>query len=143
VTHRRRHSPTASRACRLAVVNLALLPILTAGCSPAPTPSPGPIQTASIVAPVSGTPTPSDAPSTSPVTGVLIDIDAAGLSQVTAFTLRLDDGRQLTFRIGTLENGAEFPPGHLAEHLATSSPVRVFFRREGPALVAYRLEDAG
>ena len=48
----------------------------------------------------------------------------------------------MTFKIGTLENGAEFPPGHLAEHLATSSPVRVYFRAEGPDLVVYRLEDA-
>ena len=44
--------------------------------------------------------------------------------------------------VGTLENGVEFPPGHLAEHLASSSPLRVFFRPEGDRLVVYRLEDA-
>ena len=61
---------------------------------------------------------------------------------MTAFTLRTNSGQQVTFRIGTLENGDLFPPGHLAEHLATSSPVRVFFRQDGADLVAYRLEDA-
>lgn len=79
----------------------------------------------------------------SPVTGVLLDIDSSGLSAVEGFTLRLDDGRSLVLRIGTLENGEAFPVGHLAEHLATSSPIRVFFRADGPDLVVYRLEDAG
>ncbi len=51
--------------------------------------------------------------------------------------------REISFRIGVLENGAEFPPGHLAEHLASSTPVRVFFRVEGPDLIVYRIEDAG
>lgn len=138
---RPRHRP--SGVALAAVIITALLPVLAAACSPAPTPSPGPIQTASIVAPVSGTPAVSGLGLVSPVTGVLTHIDAAGLAEVTAFTLRLDDGREVTFRIGTLENGAEFPPGHLAEHLATSAPVRVFFRAEGLGLVVYRLEDAG
>ena len=46
-----------------------------------------------------------------------------------------------TSEIGILENGAQFPPGHLAEHMANASPVRVFFRDEGGQLVVYRLED--
>ena len=77
----------------------------------------------------------------SPVTGVLTHIDAAGLTQVAGFTLRIADGRELAFTIGTLENGNVFAPGHLVEHLQALSPVRVFFRREGQALVVYRLED--
>ena len=51
-------------------------------------------------------------------------------------------GQQLTFRLGTLDNGVQFPPGHLHEHLATASPVRVFFRVDGGQLVVYHLEDA-
>ena len=78
----------------------------------------------------------------SPVIGVLTHIDAAGLTQVTGFTLRLNDGREIGFRIGLLENGSVFPPGHLVEHLQALSPIRVFFRRNGDALVVYRLEDA-
>ena len=82
------------------------------------------------------------AAATSPMTGVPIDIEAAGLSQVTAFTIRTNAGAEQRFLVGTLENAVDFPPGHLAEHLATSSPIRVFFRVEGSDLVAYRLEDA-
>ncbi len=83
--------------------------------------------TASIEVPASGSP----GALTSPVIGVLLTIDAKGLTDVKGFTLRTGDGRELVFEIGTLENGAEFPPGHLAEHLAGSTPVRVFFRADG------------
>ena len=110
-----------------------------AACSAAPATTPGPIATSSLSVPASGTP---GAEPTSPVDGVLTDIESEGLTKVTAFILRTSDGRSILFKIGTLENGAEFPPGHLAEHLATSLPVRVYFRAEGPDLVAYRLEDA-
>jgi hypothetical protein len=92
-------------------------------------------------------PSSATAPSTepqpsSPVVGVLTGIDTAGLDQVAGFTLRLDDGRELAFQLGELENEVEFPPGHLGEHLASVSPVRVFFRGEGDGLVVYRMEDA-
>jgi hypothetical protein len=84
----------------------------------------------------------SAAPFDSPVTGVLVHIDAASLADVRAFTLRFADGTEAVFRIGNLENGAQFPPGHLAEHMASSSPIRAFFRQVGPDLVVYRIEDA-
>jgi hypothetical protein len=79
---------------------------------------------------------------TSPVEGVPIDIEAEGFTQVTAFTLRTDDGRQLRFVLGPLENATEFPPTHLAEHLAGSTRIVVYFRPDGSDEVAYRLEDA-
>ena len=47
------------------------------------------------------------------------------------------------FRLGELENGDEFPPGHLAEHQATAEPVVVYYRMEGNERFAVRLEDAG
>jgi hypothetical protein len=94
--------------------------------------------TGSTTAPASG----SLPPLVSPVTGVLTHIDSQGLSKVTAFTLRTADGRETRFQIGILENGDQFPPGHLAEHMANASPVRVWFRDDGAGnLVAYRLED--
>ena len=79
----------------------------------------------------------------SPVTGRVIAIDSAGLAQVKGFTLRTDNGAEPVFVIGVLDNGASFPPGHLAEHLATAAPVRVFFRDQNGAHVVYRIEDAG
>jgi hypothetical protein len=75
-------------------------------------------------------------------TGVVVDVDAAGLTDVRGFTLRTADGVETGFRIGRLENGADFPPGHLVEHVATSEPVKVFYRDEGGQRVAFRLEDA-
>ena len=78
----------------------------------------------------------------SPVTGVLVKIDSQGLTKIRGFILRTDAGTEIPFTIGRLENGAEFPPGHLAEHMSTSSPVRVFFRDQGGTLVVHRIEDA-
>jgi hypothetical protein len=109
------------------VIALALASALT-GCGPAATPT----------GPAAAT---SPAPA-SPVTGVLLGVTAEGLARVKGFRLRTGDGQEIDFEIGTLENGAEFPPGHLAEHLASSSPVRVFFRAEGDRLVVHRIEDA-
>jgi hypothetical protein len=110
--------------------SLLLASALVLGCGAA-----GPATTA--------TPTSSIAAATltSPVTGVLTAIDATSLSDVRGFTLRTADGAETTFRIGVLENGAQFAPGHLAEHMGTSEPVRVFFRVVGGERVVYRLED--
>lgn len=83
----------------------------------------------------------SDVP-TSPVDGVVLHIDSTGLAAVQGFTLRTPDGHVYAFTLGQLDNGAQFPPGHLAEHQATGSPIRVSFRVEGGRLVVYRLEDA-
>jgi hypothetical protein len=118
-----------SRAFR-AIVVLALVAATVGGC--------GAIDFAATTAPPSG----SFGPLVSPVTGVLTHIDSQGLSKVTGFVLRTADGRETSFQIGILENGDQFPPGHLAEHMANASPVRVFFRDDGAGnLVVYRLED--
>ena len=79
----------------------------------------------------------------SPIEGVITNVVSAGLDQVTEFTIRTGDGTILRFLIGDLENGDEFPPGHLTEHQATSDPIRVTFHVEDGELVATRLEDAG
>jgi len=120
-------------------VAVALVPGL-AGCGPAITPDVTPDVTLAPSAAPSAVSTPAVPPS--PVTGVLLGVTAEGLADVKGFRLRTGDGQEIDFEIGTLENGVEFPPGHLAEHLASSSPVRVFFRPEGDRLVAYRIEDA-
>jgi hypothetical protein len=117
--------------CVAILVLAAGLAACGGGASPLPSPTTGPSAVATIPLPAS------------PVTGVVIEVSASGLADVSGMTLRLADGRALEFRIGSLENGAEFPPGHLKEHMATSTPVRVWFRLEGTELVAYRIEDAG
>jgi hypothetical protein len=78
----------------------------------------------------------------SPVVGVVVSVDAAGLNDVRGFVLRVQGAFAFDFVVGQLENPTEFPPGHLAEHQATSQPVRVFFRLDNGERVAYRLEDA-
>lgn len=76
------------------------------------------------------------------VDGVIVGVQAEGLDRVAGFTLRTADGASIAFVIGALDNGAEFPPGHLVEHQATAQPVRVWYRTEGADKVAVRLEDA-
>ena len=61
---------------------------------------------------------------------------------VKGFSLRTVDGDDLTFVLGTLENGADFPPGHLTEHMTSADPILVYFRVENGALVVYKLDDA-
>ena len=80
----------------------------------------------------------------SPADGVVVGVDSAGLGDVRSFNLRLANGGIVSLQLGTLENATEFSPSHLAEHLATSSPVRAYFRisADGYRAVVYRLEDA-
>ena len=142
------------RSCRASVARAAVAALLLisamalAGCgSGTPTAAPA------TAAPVSAAPSaadsaaPSDASGApvpdSPAAGIVVDITSAGLSQVTGFTLRTNSGETIQFMIGTLENGDEFPPGHLKEHQAAASPVLVFFREANGQLVVYRIEDAG
>lgn len=75
-------------------------------------------------------------------TGLVVAVDSSGLTDVRGFSIRTSDGRTVVFRIGVLENGAQFPPGHLLEHAATGVRVVVTYRRENGELVAVRLDDA-
>lgn len=79
---------------------------------------------------------------TAEVVGVIVAVDARGLDDVRGFTLRREGGEQLDFSLADLENGTEFPPGHLAEHQATAELVRVWYRDAGDERMAIRLEDA-
>ena len=83
-----------------------------------------------------------EAPQGDEAVGIVSSIDSEGLTNVRAFTLLMPDGRELEFAIGTLENGAEFPPGHLAEHQAFATRIRVWYRASGDERIAFRLEDA-
>ena len=82
-------------------------------------------------------------PATTLVVGVVVAVDSAGLTEVRGLHAprrRRPDARRST--CGALENGAEFPPGHLVEHQATAQPVRVWYRDARAGRVAIRLEDA-
>jgi hypothetical protein len=74
--------------------------------------------------------------------GVVVSVDAVSLTDVRGFAIRTADGRIVVFRVGSLENAAEFPPGHLAEHAVTAAPILVTYRDEDGEHVAIRLEDA-
>jgi hypothetical protein len=75
--------------------------------------------------------------------GVIVGVDARSLTDVRSFQLRRGDGVIVEFQLGELENGDQFPPGHLAEHQATAERVRVYYRQEGAERFAVRLEDEG
>jgi hypothetical protein len=108
-----------------AILALAAAAAVACGCQPLS--SSPPLQTPDVV---------------SPVDGVVVSVDAAGLADVRGFVLRVSGGLAFDFVLGPLENPTEFPPGHLTEHLATSQPVRVYFLVQGGERVVYRLEDA-
>ena len=74
--------------------------------------------------------------------GIVVFVDSVSLTDVRRFAIRTGDGRTVEFTVGTLENGPQFPPGHLGEHEATAVPVRVTYRDENGEHVAVRLEDA-
>ena len=86
--------------------------------------------------------TPSPELPASPVDGVVVAVDSAGLGQVRGFTLRVDGGLAFDLELGTLENATQFTPGHLAEHMASSQRVRAYYRIENGIPTVYRLEDA-
>lgn len=87
-------------------------------------------------------PDPNGPAGASEVVGVIVAVESQGLGDVRGFTLRQDGGAQLDFDLRALENGAQFPPGHLAEHQATAERVRVWYRVDGNDRLAIRLEDA-
>jgi hypothetical protein len=75
-------------------------------------------------------------------TGVVVDVRATGLTNVQGFSIRTADGRTVDFRIGTLENAASFPAGHLGSHRVDLRPIRVTYVEQDGGLVAIRLDDA-
>ncbi|MFL5679134.1 MAG: hypothetical protein ACJ77B_00875 [Chloroflexota bacterium] len=87
-------------------------------------------------------PSPSPPAGTPTVDGIVVGVDATGLSNVTSFRLRTDDGRTLTFGLAELRDRVDFPPGHLNEHVANSVRVRVWYRDDAGKLQALWLEDA-
>ena len=76
------------------------------------------------------------------VTGVVAGIQSEGIDRVRSFSVRTDAGQIVQFDFGIMQNAAEFPPGHLAEHQATGQRVKVFYLEQGGSRVAVRIDDA-
>ena len=96
---------------------------------------------AAVVALTGGGPADGSRPDGPAVDGVAIQVESSGLASVSGFTLRTADGRELRFGLGELQNATQFAPGHLAEHVATSQPIRVWYRETAGGLEALWLED--
>jgi hypothetical protein len=75
-------------------------------------------------------------------TGIVVAVEATGLSSVQGFSIRTADGRTVDFRVGAIENATTFPPGHLAAHKVSLVPIRVTYVDQSGAMVAVRLDDA-
>jgi hypothetical protein len=75
-------------------------------------------------------------------TGIVVSVEATGLSAVQGFSIRTTDGRTVDFRIVSIENASTFPPGHLAVHKVSLVPVRVTYVDRGGGHEAVRIEDA-
>jgi len=75
--------------------------------------------------------------------GVVVGIVSTGPVEVSRFTIRTADGREMEFDVGTLDvSSGGFPAEHLGEHRLSAEPVAVLYRDDGGRHVAYRLEDA-
>ena len=90
-----------------------------------------------------GGPAASPIPSgTQELSGVIVAVDSAGLGDVRGVTIRTADGTLVDFSLERLQNGAEFPPGHLAEHQATAEAVSIRYVERDGVRLALRIDDA-
>lgn len=122
---------------------LAVGVLALAGCQAgASTPIPATPTPAASTASTAPGPTDAVLPPQDPIEGVVVHVDSTGLNSVKGFTLRAIDGQTYDFVIGRLQNGSQFPPGHLVEHAANSEPILVTFEGLGPTIIAVRLDDA-
>ena len=88
---------------------------------------------------------PSSAGPRQTVDGVLLDVVSPSLQQVTSFTLRADDGRELAFVTAPEFNQGVahvMTPGHMRQHMALAEPIRVTYRDDAGKLVALSAVDA-
>ena len=76
----------------------------------------------------------------SEITGVIVDIEAERLGDVTSFDLKDGDTIYELFVDTEIEYG--FPLGHLHEHLQTAEPVHCEIEERNGRLYAQTIEDA-
>ena len=77
--------------------------------------------------------------------GVLLDVVSPSIQKVDSFTLRTDDGQELTFIAAPDFNAGvthQMTPGHMRQHMALADPVSVTYREADGRLVALSATDA-
>lgn len=82
----------------------------------------------------------SDDGATSEISGVVVEVQSSGLTEIDSFSVRADD-RTYEF-IVTDDTELDFPPAHLNEHRVSGEPVRVVFEGKDHGLYALTIEDA-
>ena len=79
------------------------------------------------------------APTSSSVYGIVTDVDAPALDHVESFTLELDSGEELVFKVAP--GDPDVTAADLREHYNFAFDLRVYFSRdESGDLVAQRVE---
>lgn len=76
--------------------------------------------------------------------GVILEVEATSLTEVASFTLRTNDGETLVFAIApdaAVDPDNGFVASHLRSHAGLGEQVAVYYREEGDARLAFRLED--
>jgi hypothetical protein len=74
------------------------------------------------------------------VRGIVTSVEARDIGHAAAIMLRTTDGRELRFLVDPSAD-AKWTPGHLRDHMTFATPVTIYYRRAGDALVAYRITD--
>jgi hypothetical protein len=88
---------------------------------------------------------PPTAAQTQTVKGVLLEVVSPGIDKVDSFTVRTDDGQELTFVTAPdFNKGVQhlMSPGHMRQHMALADPILVTYRQESDRLVALSATDA-
>jgi hypothetical protein len=71
-------------------------------------------------------------------------LQTGSLNSAGQFTLRTDDGRELTFQFApgySSAPGHPMSPGHLRVHMTSGDPIGVTYRDEGGILLATLITD--
>jgi hypothetical protein len=76
--------------------------------------------------------------------GVLVGVEATGLNDVQAVTLRTDDGDERRFVLGgeVARSGHPPSPGHLRQHMTHGDRVTIRYRETGDQAVALEIVDS-
>ena len=81
---------------------------------------------------------------TKTVHGVLLEVESPSIQRVERFTLRTDDGQEMTFSAAFDFNSGTshaMTPGHMRQHMALADPVTITYREDGSNLIALNATD--